>query len=122
MQSHNLLNFFLWPFSLLSFCSAEALWEHVILADCSTSAAVRISHMAYYAQTLTQKPQTVTVVPTAWNQTADWIRNASEPLWATFPDAAVFSANLSVTQNPGDFAGTVSYWESWLAGSLLIST
>ncbi|KAF2650480.1 hypothetical protein K491DRAFT_682946 [Lophiostoma macrostomum CBS 122681] len=61
--------------------------------------------MAYFAQTLTSGPQTVTVVPTDWNRTADWIRNASKPLVATFPDATMFSANLSVTQNPGDFAG-----------------
>jgi hypothetical protein len=61
--------------------------------------------MAYYPQTLTKAPKTVAVVQSFYNQTAMWIRNDST-LSATFPDAIVYSANLSGAQNQGDLAGS----------------
>lgn len=84
------------------------IWEHVILADCTSSAGIRVSHMAYYVQTMKVAPNTVTVIPSAWNQTTPWVRNTSDPLMGTFPDAVAFWANISVTKAQGDFAGKSS--------------
>jgi hypothetical protein len=79
-------------------------FEHVILADCHHN-DIRLSHMAYYAVTLTGAPNTVTVVDTPHNETAVWVRNGSQPLSATFPDGAIFTANLTETNQEGAFAG-----------------
>ena len=84
-----------------------AEWEHVILADCTNpKTAVRISHMAYYPQTLTSLPATVTVVESAFNETVLWTNETLAPISATFPDAVTFSVNLTHTNKQGDFAGT----------------
>lgn len=98
-------NFVLLPYLVQHTVSAP--YEHVILADCKPGAFLRVSHMAYYAMTLTSAPDTVAVVPTPQNRTAVWARNGTNPLSATFPDGTVFTANISATIK-SDFAGVGS--------------
>jgi hypothetical protein len=80
-------------------------WEHVILADCISSRFVRVSHTAYYSLGITSKPESVTVVTTAYNKTVIWAnRNSTNSSFieATFPDGEYFRVTLSTER---DLAG-----------------
>ncbi|KAJ1328933.1 interleukin 15 receptor alpha [Microdochium nivale] len=77
--------------------------EHVVLANCRSTARILSSQMAYFNGSIGPNPQDIAVVRTGFNQQAIWFGQTTEALFTA--SGTTFTATLNAIGADGDYIG-----------------